>query len=68
MANTVRGNVEKPADESVDLWIREIKTHGEICWKLIWIMSMFDMIRHEKGSKAGYISLYIKHYNCCSKT
>ena len=31
-------HVEKPADESVDLWIREIKIHGEIFWKLIWII------------------------------
>ena len=28
-------HVEKPADESVGLWIREIKTHGEICWKQV---------------------------------
>ena len=28
-------HVEKPADEPVDLWIREIKNNGEICWNLI---------------------------------
>ena len=54
-------HVEKPADESVDLWIREIKTHGEICWKLIWIIIILDIFRQEHGSKKRDISQYIKH-------
>ena len=32
MANTARGKLD---DESIDLWIREIKTHGEICCVLV---------------------------------
>ena len=49
-------HVEKPADESVDLWIREIKNHGEVCWKLIWEIIILDIFRQEQGSKKRYIS------------
>ena len=41
-------HVEKPADESVDLWIREIKNHGGICWKLTWIIIIFDNFDRSK--------------------
>ena len=40
-------HVEKPAVESAGLWIREIRAHGEICWKLIWIIIILDIFRQE---------------------
>ena len=30
--------------------------YGEICWKLIWIIIILDIVRQEKGSKMRYIS------------
>ena len=66
MVNTVRLHVEKPADEPIGLWIREIKVHGEIYWELIWIIVILDIPRQEIVSKAKYISLYNNHYNRCT--
>ena len=50
-------HVEKPADESIDLWIREIKAHGEICWKLIardFLLARGPTLQRGRGRCGGF--------------
>ena len=46
-----KGSVKAPlpirSSAKLEDGVLEIKTHGEICWKLIWIIIILDIFRQE---------------------